>query len=309
MILLYLGMIVGNGLFTLGIDQNDFITMLIGRCIYGISAESFAMAETPLLYEYFWGKELSFALGFNLSFSRLGSAANDVITYQLYQSHGVVFSIAMGAFVLMPMCLLLLSVVMAYRVFVEHKTDALMSSKRSRRGNTFSSMSSTTTRSTVAGSETKSDIGMTTTLIKENGHFGGESYDATNQTNETMTSFNEMDMSAKYEVSMASKYEYSFSSRQNPANEPNRHYRISEDIVDESEINSDVIYNAEEFQIDDPNRFRFSDFKRFDTRFWLLVVNCCFQYGAVVPWMKIGGSYMQVGHVMYSCFFGSSKSK
>merc|ERR1711971_120141 len=23
-------------------------------------------------------------------------------------------------------------------------------------------------------------------------------------------------------------------------------------------------------------------------------MGCCFQYGAVVPWMKIGGSYMQV---------------
>eukprot|EP01083_Nonionella_stella_P233775 823333_1 len=111
------------------------------------------MAETPLLYEYFFGKELAFALGFNLSFSRLGSGANDILTYEFYYMNGVVFSVAMGAFVLMPICLAILCILIAYDKF---KSIAL-STKHGYSLANDSDLNSNT-----------SDIDMTTTLIKKN---------------------------------------------------------------------------------------------------------------------------------------------
>ena len=211
------------------------------------------MAETPLLYEYFFGKELSFALGFNLSFSRLGSAANDVLTYNFYEANGVVFAMSMGAFVLMPFCFILLCLLLCYRKYFE---------KTNKRHNIKSFDAA------------KSDIDMTTKLMiaaKDGG------YDSTQQ-----QGFTERDMSVKWDTSMASKYDYSMSQQQQL------------DEQDEFNISSDIDDGDSDIEIEPDTKFQCSQLRQFDTRYWLLVINCCFQYGAVVPWMKIGGSYMQV---------------
>ena len=259
LILLYIGMIIGNGAFIYGIHINNFIVMLVGRCFYGISAESFAMAETPLLYEYFFGKELSFALGFNLSFSRLGSAINDVLTYEFYKSHGVVFSMSMGGFVLMPFCLFFLTAIILYRVCIASKQspeDKIPYKKVEEGG---------------------SEIGMTTKLM---GNTTGNEYDSMQ---DTAGGYTEHDMSVRYEQSMPSlAQQYTMPSTIKQENDAFEEDDDIDNDMEETETNQG-----------DENRFRFSDFKQFDTRYWLLVVNCCFQYGCVVPWMKIGGSYMQ----------------
>ncbi|MBN8482106.1 MAG: MFS transporter [Xanthomonadales bacterium] len=52
-------------------------TMLAGRFLLGIGAEPLIVAATTVLAKWFSGRELGFAFGLNLSFSRLGSAATD----------------------------------------------------------------------------------------------------------------------------------------------------------------------------------------------------------------------------------------
>eukprot|EP01084_Bolivina_argentea_P226162 382052_1 len=204
LIILYIGMFIGNGIFVLGIHDNNFVVMLVGRCFYGISAESFAMAETPLLYEYFFGKELAFALGFNLSFSRLGSGANDILTYEFYYMNGVVFSVAMGAFVLMPICLVILCILIGYRVFFEKKDKFKSIALSTKHGYSLANDSDLNSNT--------SDIDMTTTLIKKTNNNKKENgYDATQ---ETIYTTNELDMSAKFDQSMMSKYDYSMSQSQ-----------------------------------------------------------------------------------------------
>ena len=57
-------------------------------------------------------------------------------------------------------------------------------------------------------------------------------------------------------------------------------------------IHSDDTMTKKKDEAED-DKFRLSDIKKFDLRFWLLVVNCCLIYGCVELWMKIGGSFMQ----------------
>lgn len=53
----------------------DLTTMLIGRLIFGLGAESLIVAVTTVIARWFKGKELSFAFGLNLTIARLGSFA------------------------------------------------------------------------------------------------------------------------------------------------------------------------------------------------------------------------------------------
>src|SRR3954452_11759225 len=53
------------------------VTMIIGRTVLGLGAESMIVAVTTALAKWFKGKELSFAFGINLLIARLASVAAD----------------------------------------------------------------------------------------------------------------------------------------------------------------------------------------------------------------------------------------
>ena len=57
--------------------QGSFATMVAGRAILGLGAESLIVAVTTALAKWFKGKELSFAFGINLTIARLASVAAD----------------------------------------------------------------------------------------------------------------------------------------------------------------------------------------------------------------------------------------
>ena len=59
----------GTGLTSL---EGNLITMAAGRLVFGLGAESLIVAITTILARWFKGKELSFALGLNLTLARLG---------------------------------------------------------------------------------------------------------------------------------------------------------------------------------------------------------------------------------------------
>ena len=53
------------------------VTMIAGRTVLGLGAESMIVAVTTALAKWFKGKELSFAFGINLTIARLASVAAD----------------------------------------------------------------------------------------------------------------------------------------------------------------------------------------------------------------------------------------
>ena len=65
---------VGTGITAV---EGSFMTLAIGRMIFGIGAESLIVAVTTVLAKWFKGKELAFAFGINLTIARLGSLLAD----------------------------------------------------------------------------------------------------------------------------------------------------------------------------------------------------------------------------------------
>lgn len=57
--------------------SDSFMTMIVGRSVLGLGAESLIVAITTALAKWFKGKELSFAFGVNLLIARLASVAAD----------------------------------------------------------------------------------------------------------------------------------------------------------------------------------------------------------------------------------------
>jgi len=57
--------------------QGNAVTMIVGRSVLGLGAESMIVAVTTALAKWFKGKELSFAFGINLTIARLASVAAD----------------------------------------------------------------------------------------------------------------------------------------------------------------------------------------------------------------------------------------
>lgn len=57
--------------------KGSIVTMIVGRTVVGLGAESMIVAVTTALAKWFKGKELSFAFGINLTIARLASVAAD----------------------------------------------------------------------------------------------------------------------------------------------------------------------------------------------------------------------------------------
>jgi MFS family permease len=67
---------LGQFVFMLGGYQHKYWLMLVGRVIFGLGGESMSVAQSSIVSIWFKGKELAFALGVNISVSRLGSVMN-----------------------------------------------------------------------------------------------------------------------------------------------------------------------------------------------------------------------------------------
>jgi MFS family permease len=61
----------------IGAISSGFVTMVIGRTVLGLGAESLIVAVTVSLAKWFKGRELSFAFGVNLLIARLASVSAD----------------------------------------------------------------------------------------------------------------------------------------------------------------------------------------------------------------------------------------
>ena len=76
--------ILGQLLFGIGGLIQSFDLMQLGRFVFGIGGESLAVAQNTYAVNWFKGKELKMAFGFQLSISRVGSAINFMVIGPLY---------------------------------------------------------------------------------------------------------------------------------------------------------------------------------------------------------------------------------
>ncbi|KAJ3159906.1 hypothetical protein HDU86_001170 [Geranomyces michiganensis] len=72
--------LLGQLVFTVGLQRNTMWLMAIGRTLFGIGAESLGVVQTQITTARFREHELALALGLNMSVARLGSVLNDLLT-------------------------------------------------------------------------------------------------------------------------------------------------------------------------------------------------------------------------------------
>ena len=94
--LLSLFIVLGQLIFTIGVGKRDFPIMIIGRILFGIGGESLSVAQTKLMTDWFRGKELSLAIGLNLSVGRVGTVANNILSPLFANLVDVPFALWMG---------------------------------------------------------------------------------------------------------------------------------------------------------------------------------------------------------------------
>ncbi|XP_057329368.1 major facilitator superfamily domain-containing protein 1-like [Microplitis mediator] len=82
---IYMGLaLAGQIIFATGAMVNKFWLMMFGRLVFGIGAESLAVAQNSYAVLWFKGKELNMVFGLQLSFARVGSTVNFLVMEPIY---------------------------------------------------------------------------------------------------------------------------------------------------------------------------------------------------------------------------------
>lgn len=83
--IIYMGLtLIGQIIFATGAMINAFWLMMLGRFVFGIGAESLAVAQNSYAVLWFKGKELNMVFGLQLSFARVGSTVNFLVMEPIY---------------------------------------------------------------------------------------------------------------------------------------------------------------------------------------------------------------------------------
>lgn len=98
-------LVIGQGVFAiagfLGTEEpsnTPFIVAMIGRFIFGLGGESLNVCQSTIVSRWFIGKELSLALGINISVSRLGSVFNNYSMPPIAEATSLGFALLFGFF-------------------------------------------------------------------------------------------------------------------------------------------------------------------------------------------------------------------
>ena len=78
-------LLIGQLIFAAGGLIDAYWLMIVGRFVFGIGAESLAVAQNNYAVLWFKGKELNMVFGLQLSFARIGSAINFHAMEQIYK--------------------------------------------------------------------------------------------------------------------------------------------------------------------------------------------------------------------------------
>eukprot|EP00794_Sanderia_malayensis_P013794 gene13794-15237_t len=101
-ILLFSGLcVIGSSAFAAGLflkgQPGMFPLFMLGRLLFGAGNGSLTIVQNRISAFWFEGKELAFAFGCTLAFSRLGSVLNFLLTEDFMQQHGLKWTLWGGA--------------------------------------------------------------------------------------------------------------------------------------------------------------------------------------------------------------------
>lgn len=88
--------VLGQAMFYFGVCHKVWWQIFLGRFFLGLSTDNMIMVKSILLYRWFKGREYAFALGVNISVSRLATVAVDVIAPDLALRHGLSVAVLSG---------------------------------------------------------------------------------------------------------------------------------------------------------------------------------------------------------------------
>ena len=87
----------GQVLVAFGFSIKSWPLIFVGRLVFALGGENLIVANSALLADWFKGKELAFAFGINLSFARVFSVVNNLVSPALTTSVGLLFAMWFGA--------------------------------------------------------------------------------------------------------------------------------------------------------------------------------------------------------------------
>ena len=122
-IIFFVFVCIGQSTFVIGCSYSDghFPMMLAGRFMFGIGSESYSLAITPLIYEYFKNKELALALGSFGAFIRIGASVNNITTFWIYTKTGsIIWAFSIGL-MLLAVALILIILLLLQRYCVRKR--------------------------------------------------------------------------------------------------------------------------------------------------------------------------------------------
>lgn len=90
---------LGQFVCAAGVYYKSYALMLAGRVIFGLGGESMSVAQSAIVSVWFKGKELAFALGVNLSISRLGSVVNGATVPAMTNDESMTFAYLVGGMI------------------------------------------------------------------------------------------------------------------------------------------------------------------------------------------------------------------
>jgi len=79
---------IGQGIFMMGGILDVYWLMLVGRFVFGLGGECMSVSQSAIISQWFKGKELSFALGLNLTVSRLASVFGGILIPTFIKNDG-----------------------------------------------------------------------------------------------------------------------------------------------------------------------------------------------------------------------------
>lgn len=108
-ILVFLGAVF----LSIGVSNQSWHFMYLGRFVFGLGAESLCVAQSTIVSDWFEGREVAFAMGIGLSISRLGSIFNNMISPKVANGNGITSAFRIGGlltFVSVAMAMLIVVV-------------------------------------------------------------------------------------------------------------------------------------------------------------------------------------------------------
>eukprot|EP01084_Bolivina_argentea_P071413 129855_1 len=120
-LLFYLLIVIGQGLWIFGCVSYSYPLMVLGRGIFGSGAQPFHTSRKYYAFEYFEGREYSFASGMTLFASRVASATQSYSTTYIYDlTDSIVIALSVGG-VLVIISLILLIIFIIYKKIIFSK--------------------------------------------------------------------------------------------------------------------------------------------------------------------------------------------